>query len=183
MHHRTTTLPGHHTEFSTIYLLIWRFLQHLHQYIRHEKSSANSRMWSNSRSDSIPGLVPVAHALVLSLSAHAGKAWTLDQLGHRCLLSSSAGTAYPSTSMTGGYPVTSDPAALCQARAVFTWLSPSPTLGFYCGPIAWLCFYYYDYYFFFFCGRFCPAILGVASCGLRLETSELYVYPAAYAHS
>ena len=41
--------------------------------------------------------------------------WTLDQLNHLCILSSSASTAYPSSS-TGGYVLRADPASLCQEK-------------------------------------------------------------------
>ena len=43
-------------------------------------------------------------------------AWTLDQLNHRCVLSSSAATAYPSSSTKGGYALRADPASLCQEK-------------------------------------------------------------------
>ena len=44
------------------------------------------------------------------------EAWTVDQLAHECLLSSSAAMAYPSTTTKGGYPVRADPATLCQEK-------------------------------------------------------------------
>ena len=51
-------------------------------------------------------------------------AWTLDQRQHECLLASSTSTAYPSTELSGGYPISSDPAAYCEEKFI-----ADPALG------------------------------------------------------
>ena len=50
------------------------------------------------------------------VAAKTCQAWTLDQLNHRCILSSSAATAYPSSTTKGGYALRADPASLCQEK-------------------------------------------------------------------
>lgn len=71
---------------------------------------AQSSLWSRQSG------TDVADCCAHCTATKTCSAWTLDQLNHLCILSSSAATAYPSSSTKGGYALRADPASLCQAK-------------------------------------------------------------------